>query len=309
MKLKMLDYFEWQTVLLIAGCYLTWFSLVLSGDALPLWIWIPAVALTTTFYLSIVHEVVHGHPTSSPILNHLLVGIPVGWVFPYERFRDTHLAHHETGELTDPLDDPESWYVYVDKWQNVGPALRMILTFNNTLAGRMLIGPVITLSRFLGAEIATFFCVREIRFYLARVWFLHLILCALLIAFIMQFGSQPGWAYLIVAYLGISILLIRTFLEHQASENHYERTVLIEKTCPIAFLFLFNNLHALHHLKPGIPWYRLPGYYREKRAELLQSNNHYVYSSYGEVFKKYFFRPKEPVFHPIAGPTPKAWES
>ncbi|MEM9332656.1 MAG: fatty acid desaturase [Pseudomonadota bacterium] len=296
---KTVSYFEWQTVLLIAACYSFWFVLILAGETMSLWFLIPLLAITTTLHLSIVHEVVHGHPTSSPVLNQLLVSLPISWIFPFERFRDTHLQHHETGELTDPLDDPESWYVYTKEWVNFGYPLKLVLTFNNTLAGRMLIGPTITLLRFYASEVATFASKPWMRTYMLRVWGIHFLLCSLLILLITRYGSHPGWVYALSAYAGLSILLIRTFLEHQAAEDHSERTVIIEMSCPIAFLFLFNNLHALHHEKPGIAWYRLPATYKAMRTELLARNKYYVYSSYAEIFRRYFFRPKEPVEFPL----------
>lgn len=301
MDLKSLRKFEWQTFALIIVCYGIWFLLMTMGHSLPLSIWIVATALTVTFYLSIVHEAVHGHPTPFPFVNQLLVMLPIGWVFPYERFRDTHIEHHETGDLTDPLDDPESWYVYAQDWNRSGRLMKRVLTFNNTLFGRMLIGPTITLTRFAIGEISTFRKNPSMRFYLFRIWGTHFLLCAGLVYFIDIYSNEPLWAHVLAAYLGISVLLIRTFLEHQAAEDQSERTVIIEKSCPIAFLFLFNNLHALHHEKPGIPWYRLPKAYREQKDRLKAQNNHYVYRSYGEVFSRYFLKPKEPVIHPIAG--------
>ncbi|MEM7069410.1 MAG: fatty acid desaturase [Pseudomonadota bacterium] len=300
MGLNSLSKIEWQTLLLIAGCYTIWLLLMMYGAMFPIAFWILCVSLTITFYLSIQHETVHGHPTPYPLLNQLLVTVPIGWVFPFERFRDTHIAHHETGDLTDPLDDPESWYVYANDWNTSGRFMKLILTFNNTLAGRMLIGPAISLTRFAIGEISTFIKQRDMRFYLLRVWGTHLIACTLLLAFISQINSHPFWAHLLAAYMGISFLLIRTFLEHQAAEDQSERTVIIERSCPIAFLFLFNNLHALHHERPGIPWYRLPATYRQEREELQIKNNYYVYRSYSEIFRLFFFRPKEPVIHPFS---------
>ena len=293
-------YVEWRTVALIGFCYAAWFWLTLSGDMVPTAIWVVVFAVITTLHLSIIHEVVHGHPTSNRIVNRLLVVLPISWIFPFERFRDTHLQHHATGELTDPLDDPESWYIYAIEWQRLGPVLKTLLTFNNTLAGRMLIGPFITFIRFFAGEIRTFIEQRDHRIYLSCVWFVHIALCMLLMGFISEYGSKHAGAYFLAFYLAISLLLIRTFLEHQAVENQMERTVIIEQSCPMAFLFLFNNLHALHHARPGIPWYRLPATYRENREALRNSNNHYVYRSYAEVIGRYFFRPKEPVCYPLA---------
>jgi fatty acid desaturase len=69
-------------------------------------------------------------------------------------------------------------------------------------------------------------------------------------------SPMPVWAYLLSAYLGLSILKIRTFLEHQAHERASARTVIIEDRGPLAFLFLNNNLHVVHHMHPKLPWYR-----------------------------------------------------
>ena len=43
-------------------------------------------------------------------LNELLVGLPIGLVYPFRRFRALHLRHHADESLTDPFDDPESYY-------------------------------------------------------------------------------------------------------------------------------------------------------------------------------------------------------
>ena len=104
--------------------------------------------------MSITHEVVHFHPTRNSIINQLMIVLPIGWSIPFERFRDTHIEHHNTGELTDPFDDPESWYLAHCTWVNRNPVTRALLTFNNTLLGRMLIGPAIGLGRFYVGEIS-----------------------------------------------------------------------------------------------------------------------------------------------------------
>jgi len=42
-------------------------------------------------------------------------------------------------------------------------------------------------------------------------------------------------------------------------------------------MYLYNNLHVAHHLKPTMPWYEIPRYYRENRAALLAGNGEFVY--------------------------------
>jgi fatty acid desaturase len=75
--------------------------------------------------------------------------------------------------------------------------------------------------------------------------------------------------------------------------------VLTEDRGSLAPLLLNNNLHAVHHARPQVPWYRLPAEYARLRDEFLRRNGGYCYRSYGEVCARYFLRRKEPVADPI----------
>ena len=112
---------------------------------------------------------------------------------------------------------------------------------------------------------------------------------------------MPFWLYLAAAYLGLSILSIRTFCEHQWAENPEGRTIIVEKS-PLSFLFLNNNLHIVHHKLPAVAWYRLPALYRERRAEWQAMNGGYVFPNYSAILRAYGLRPKEPVAHPAPAP-------
>jgi fatty acid desaturase len=99
---------EWPTVLLIIACYAAW-----VGAAVLLWPSYPILALTVLGVLlamqsSLMHEAAHGHPTRKGWINEFLVGLPVGLVYPFRRFKALHLRHHADERLTDPFDDPES---------------------------------------------------------------------------------------------------------------------------------------------------------------------------------------------------------
>ena len=76
-------------------------------------------------------------------------------------------------------------------------------------------------------------------------------------------------------------------------------TVIIEDRGPLAFMFLNNNLHVVHHMKPGAPWYRLPAIYGAAKDRYQQVNDAYVYRSYAEIFRCYFLHAKDPVPHPL----------
>lgn len=290
---------EWPTVCLIFLSYSIWLLLALAGQHLHMAAWIAIAAINTTLFMSITHEVVHGHPTRIAIVNRLLLLVPIAWSIPYERFRDTHMAHHDVEELTDPFDDPESWYLAHNRWLSRSWLVQTLLHFNNTLAGRMIVGPAISLFRFYVTEATEIFQDRIKRRYLLVVWAKHVAMCAVMAWFLFDYCAIPAWQVIAALYLGHSVLLIRTFLEHQAVPGQGERTVIIEKTCPLAFLFLFNNYHFIHHEKPGIPWYQLPGIFRTEGKEYIKRNGAYTYPSYGDIFRRYFLHSKEPVPHPF----------
>ena len=65
-------------------------------------------------------------------------------------------------------------------------------------------------------------------------------------------GTMPFVAYLFGCWLGLSILRVRTFLEHQAHERAGARSVIIEDRGPLALIFLNNNYHAVHHAHPRL---------------------------------------------------------
>ena len=67
----------------------------------------------------------------------------------------------------------------------------------------------------------------------------------------------------------------------------------------MSLLYLNNNLHSVHHCKPGIAWYRLPAHWRVQRDEVLAANGGYHYSGYAEIIRRYAFTSREPVVWPL----------
>ena len=297
---RFLTRIEWPTVALIAACYAAWFALATIGHGLPVPLWIVLAGLVTTLFWSIVHEVVHGHPTTSATINYAMIWLPLGWTLPNARFRDLHIEHHETGALTDPFDDPESWYLDPTDWMRRSRLAQAVLSFNNTLAGRMLIGPAINIWRAMAGDLSNTVRSPKQRSRILVAWTQHAIAVAVLAWLVAQLSAVP-WQFAAAAYFGISVLLIRTFLEHQASPEDGERTVIIEDRGPLAFLFLFNNLHVVHHTRPGLAWYYLPGFYARHRERFIRRNNGYVYPNYRAIFARYFLTAKEPVPYPLSG--------
>ncbi|KUJ82016.1 fatty acid desaturase [Ruegeria profundi] len=283
---------EWRTLGLIVACYGAWLAVIFL---LPVWAAIPAMALVAALHSSLTHEALHGHPFRSRWLNEALMALPLTLFIPYQRFRDLHLAHHRDETLTDPYDDPESNYLDPKVWTSLQPWQKRMLSVNNTLLGRIVLGPAIGQVMFMRDEVhGALRGDNEI----LRAWAIHLLGVAAVLWVVSQ-TLMPIWAYLLSAYFGLGLVKIRTFLEHRAHEDTSARTVIIEDRGLLAFLFLNNNLHVVHHMNPRAPWYRLPALYRADKDRYLSSNHAYVYRSYSEIIRTYLWRAKDPVAHPL----------
>lgn len=289
---------EWPTLALIFLCYAVWAATLVWLPALSVTLAVLVAIPTIALHASLQHEVLHGHPFGDRRLGEPLVYASLNLSIPYERFRDTHLEHHMDATLTDPYEDPESNYWDPARWHQLGPAMQSLLKANNTLLGRIILGPLIGQIAFMAQDWAL---IRAGRPGIARAWAAHLVIAAGLLTLVAA-SPMPVWAYLIACYGGLSVLKIRTFLEHQAHARARGRTVIIEDRGPLAFLFLNNNLHVVHHMHPKLPWYRLPKIYFNNREKYLARNEGYRYASYAEIFRRHLLRAKDPVPHPLYKP-------
>ncbi|AZV77418.1 fatty acid desaturase [Parasedimentitalea marina] len=289
---------EWGTFSLILACYGLWFAALLLLPEISLTVTVLVSAILIAFHSSLTHEALHGHPFRLRWLNEALMAPQLNMAIPYNRFRDTHLAHHRDENLTDPYDDPESNFLDPARWQKMSVWKRRLYRVNNTLLGRILLGPLIGQIGFLAGDLRA--AARGDRAVIWG-WILHLPGLALVL-WVVSLTAMPLWAYAITAYLGLGLVKIRTFLEHRAHDQICARTAVVEDRGLLAFLFLNNNLHVVHHMHPGVPWHALPRLYRDRQSEFKTANGDYTYSCYGQVFRRYFLRGKDPVPHPLWHP-------
>lgn len=293
---------EWPTVVLAFGCYATWFA-----AGLFLWPSYPVLALgvlavTIALQSSLMHEVLHGHPTRSAAVNEAIVFFSLGLVWPYRRFKTLHLRHHADERLTDPFDDPESYYRALWQHEELPATLKVLLRANNTMVGRFILGPWLSS---IGFVIGDFRAIAAGDRPIRDAWIRHA-LGAAAVGLVVVYGfGMPLWLYALVpAWLGQSLISIRTFAEHQWSEHPDGRTIIIERS-PLSFLFLNNNLHLVHHKLPNVAWYKLPALFRADREGWIARNKGYVYPNYFALLRDYAFRAKEPVVHPVLRRTPE----
>jgi fatty acid desaturase len=287
---------EWPTLLLIVAVYAGWLLATAAYGNWSGWLVIPVLATLVTLHGSLQHEIVHNHPTRWNGINKLFGIIPLSLWLPYMRYRQTHRQHHIDERLTDPLDDPESYYWTPEDWKRVDPVTRLFLDLQQTLAGRIVIGSFWTIGKFLRAE------VRAIRADVQGVratWLEHLLWCVPVLLWLTLVCHMPLWLYFLGAVLPANgIQLIRSFAEHRAGPKARERVAIVEGSWLLGPLFLFNNLHSLHHESPGVPWYQYNSRYRRIRDRLIAENGGLVYSSYVDVARRYLFRAHDSPQHP-----------
>lgn len=287
---------EWPTIGLIGLTYAVVGLLVWFHAVLPWWVILPVGSYAAALQVSLMHEVLHGHPTRKRWLNEALIFVTLHFWLPFHRYRETHLQHHNDLHLTDPVKDPESYYLLPDDWAHMPGLKRLLFQVNHTLAGRMLIGPAVSIVRFWSTEWVDIARGDRAK---AKAWAIFAASAACSIFLISGVAGMPFWKYvLLIAYPAISLSLVRSYCEHQAAEDVHHRTIIVEASPFWSLLFLFNNLHVAHHTKPAMPWYRIPAYYRAERQRLLAQNNGYTMNGYGEIFRRYFFRAKEPIPYP-----------
>ena len=288
---------ELPTWILVAAIYGGWFTVIWFFEALPWWIVLPAGAWFTAWHNSFQHEALHGHPSRHVWLNELLAWPPLCLWIPYPVYRDSHRIHHQTPSLTDPFDDPESFYLTPAQWERAGVIRRAVLILNNTLVGRMAIGPwlaAVTLwkQQFLAMAAGD-------RRY-AGAWLLQAALCALMLAWLWRVcGISPLDYVLMFAWPGLSLSLIRSYYEHRPAPANDGRTAIVDAGPLMSLLFLNNNLHVVHHDRPDLPWFALPAIYRRNRKDILnRADGFHFPGGYLEIARRFAFRPKDLPVHP-----------
>lgn len=169
---------EWPTWLLVACLYGGW---ALLASQYRRWGW-PVLAGLVPFaslYMSLQHELIHGHPTRWPRFNAMLGYLPLAVWYPYPLYRDSHLRHHLDEQLTYPGLDPESRYVSLSDWPHLGSWRRRWLCLDKTLLGRTTLGPLLALAAMARLEGAR---LRRGEGAARRLWGLHAVLLGGLLA-------------------------------------------------------------------------------------------------------------------------------
>ena len=144
----------WPTLVVGLVIYTSFFVLTFWWVHIPIPLLFLVGGIITAWYASLEHEVIHGHPTRWPWLNRLFVLPPLLLWLPFEVYAQTHRQHHRDETLTDPFDDPESYYIAQDRWDALWPWQQRILLACNTLLGRLTLGVPVSIFVFWKHEAA-----------------------------------------------------------------------------------------------------------------------------------------------------------
>ena len=288
-------HFEPQT-LAVAGAIYGGFGLVTwYFHQLPLWVVVPIGAVLIAWHGSLQHETIHNHPFTSRRLNAILGGVPLSLFIPYAIYRRSHLWHHRFGGriLTDPRVDPESFYLMHGTLANAGAPVQFLRRANTTLLGRLILGPWIAIGTFLVGP-ARSLAAGEGREW--RIWATHGLAVAALLFWVVGICGINVLLYIACfVYPGQALTLLRSFAEHRANADPAQRTAVVEANPLLSLIFLYNNLHVVHHNRPTLPWYALPAAWRQLQAERGDAPARaagMVYAGgYIEVLRRYLLRP------------------
>ncbi len=286
---------EFPTWLLIITVYGGWFGSFIFADVLGRWLTTALLIWFTAWYMSLQHELIHGHPTRYPRFNQLLGLLPLAVWYPYGLYRDSHLAHHRNELLTYPQDDPETYYFSHQRWQSFGPLRRGIIRLRNTFPGRLLVGPLIDIAATARQLLRDFW---HLRWAAMLMWTVHVLLLAGVFYWITRHGMSVGYYLLVISYPALALTKVRSFYEHRADENPAARSVINEAGAGWRLLFLNLNYHSVHHDLPGIPWYALRSLYLQNRNIYQQRNQGFVVKGYRYWLRHFLTTPLEVELHP-----------
>ena len=284
---------EWPTLFVAVTLYGGWLALTFWHAVVP---W-PVMALAGGWLIawqgSLQHETIHGHPMPSRRLNWLIGFPPLSLWLPYSIYRRDHVAHHSSPWITHPAEDPESRYLPAKDgvWARLS---RM----QQPLAGRLLVGPVFAVLKLFHAEAGRL--TRSSRA-VVRDWAPHVLAVAGIVAWLEWTGLGLGRYMLLFVYPGTALTLLRSFVEHRADIATPNRAATVERGGPLGLLFLNNHFHAAHHERPDLAWYRLAAYQRH-HARRLTGAGAVSYKSYGEIVRRFAFRPHDRLQHPAMEP-------
>jgi fatty acid desaturase len=292
--------YELPNWLVAVGVYGSWIALVMLHAVIPWPLLMILAAYVLAWHFSLQHEAIHSWRSAPLLLRTAVVWPPIGGWFPYELYRRGHSIHHRDNNLTYPGLDTESVYHRAEDWERYSKTWRAILMFNQTMLGRLTIGPALRLRKLVITE---FGLLKNRDYRNVLIWARFFVGLAVVLSFVKFVGHMPIWQYYVLfVYPGLSLGLLRAFIEHRWGDSPEERVAVVESNWVFGLLFLWNNIHIVHHIDPALPWYDIPRVYRADKEGFLKRNGAYMFPGYGHIARRWGLRPVFTPVHPHGSP-------
>ena len=245
----------WPTVVLFGGCVLAWVAATLAALAghFPYWAASIVNAVAAFAIFTPMHDASHRSVAQARWKNEVLGRIGVmPLIGPFPAFRYVHLEHHK--HTNDHEKDPDYWSGRGQKWTLPFRWMTQDLYYY-----------VIYLRKWNSRPL---FERWETILTLIILYGSVLILCA-------SGYALPTLALWVVPSRVAQFLLGYTFdyLPHKpheitAAENRFAASsILLHPLLTVALLY--QNYHLIHHLYPGVPFYRMADIWRTQRDFLI----------------------------------------
>lgn len=290
------DRYEVPTLILGVVLYSFWFALTWWHDAVHPLILFVLGGYVVQWHFSLQHESIHAMRNWPAWLRTVFVWPPLGLWMPYPVYHRSHSTHHVNFFITHPTRDTESYYQLQSAWPPSNKAYRYLVILNQTLAFRLVFGPFLRLWKLGRKEIG-----RIVSGDYSNLlhWVIHVVSVSVILWWVVSVCQMPLWKYLVFfAWPGMSLGMLRTFIEHRWGAKPMERVAIVESNTIMGILFLYNNLHLVHHRQPTLPWYKIGKRFIQNRDELLSTNGNFYYRGYLQIIRQFLFKPVFDPAHP-----------
>lgn len=293
---KSWDRYELPTVALGLVLYACWLALTWWHASIPTLLLFLAGGYVVQWHFSLQHESIHAMRNWPSWLRTAFVWPPLGLWMPYPIYNKSHSTHHVNFYMTHPQRDTESNYQMQAMWPPRSRLQRRIILLNQTLWFRLVFGPFLRLWKLAKKETLR---VRAGDYSHLPHWGMHVVSLTVILYWVLVVCQMPLWKYLVCfAWPGMSLGMLRTFTEHRWGEKPMERVAIVESNTLMGVLFLYNNLHLVHHRQPTLPWYRIRRRFIDNREEMLATNKNFYYRGYLQIARLFMFRPVFDPAHP-----------
>lgn len=237
-------------VSLSAWCVIAWS--VSTGRLTMAWGSLGATVAAYALFTPL-HDAAHKSLSQHRLLNEA-VGRLCGWAYLglFVGFRSLHLAHH--AHTNEPEEDPDLWVAGGNRWTRPLRWLTLDLYYHVAHVRRWSLQ-----SRPHKVEVVV-------------TGVSLLVLLAVLVA--RGFGWEVLWLWLLPLKLSFTFLAYTfDYLPHRphqvtAREDRYRATG-INPSGWLTLPLMYQNYHLIHHLYPGVPFYRYAQIWRAERETLL----------------------------------------